>query len=75
MGYVLNNPDIFHKQPLIKELMGRILGNGVIVADGHDHKRQRRVLVPAFSTKEIKDHHTPVIWKKSLEVIGRVLVE
>ncbi|KAF2093866.1 cytochrome P450 [Rhizodiscina lignyota] len=41
----------------------KILGNGVLVAEGDEHKRQRKGLMPAFSFRHVKDLY-PVFWAK-----------
>src|SRR5687767_7474304 len=58
--------DQFEKPSLIRGIAGRILGNGVLLAEGDDHKMQRRKLMPAFSFRRIKEVY-PIIWEKAAE--------
>ncbi|KAJ7286895.1 cytochrome P450 [Mycena rebaudengoi] len=44
----------FHKQPERIELTRLISGRGVLWADGEDHKRHRKVMLPGFGTPEAK---------------------
>ncbi|CAK1355140.1 Cytochrome P450 3A29 [Cercospora beticola] len=49
--------------------LGRILGNGVLLAEGDEHKVQRKNLSPAFAFRHIKDI-VPLFWSKSQELVG-----
>ncbi|CAI7654769.1 unnamed protein product [Penicillium glandicola] len=53
--------------------LGRILGIGLIIAEGNEHKRQRKHLMPAFSHRHIKDLY-PIFWDKSV-ALAQVLEE
>lgn len=44
-------------------LYRKILGNGVLIAEGDEHKRQRKGLMPAFTFRHVKDLY-PVFWAK-----------
>ncbi|KAJ7350822.1 cytochrome P450 [Mycena albidolilacea] len=44
----------FHKQPERIELTRMISGRGILWADGKDHKRHRKVMLPGFTTPEAK---------------------
>ncbi|KAL2128934.1 hypothetical protein VTI74DRAFT_8458 [Chaetomium olivicolor] len=46
--------------------LGRILGIGILLAEGDEHKMQRRNLLPAFAFRHIKDLY-PVFWDKARE--------
>lgn len=48
--------------------LGRILGIGILLAEGDEHKRQRKHLAPAFAYRHIKDLY-PVFWGKSREMV------
>ncbi|WVQ84965.1 hypothetical protein IAT38_007129 [Cryptococcus sp. DSM 104549] len=54
---LIDGPDgtSFHKPPFNRQTNERLLGRGVIWAEGAEHKAQRRLLSPAFSTSSIKD--------------------
>ncbi|KAI9681734.1 MAG: hypothetical protein M1822_007086 [Bathelium mastoideum] len=47
--------------------LGRILGVGLVIAEGEEHKKQRRRLLPAFQHRHIKNLY-PVFWDKSVEL-------
>ncbi|KAF2135459.1 uncharacterized protein K452DRAFT_323042 [Aplosporella prunicola CBS 121167] len=56
----------FIKPQQIRHGLGRVLGIGLILAEGEEHRHQRKALMPAFSFRHIKDLY-PVFWKKSQE--------
>ncbi|PKS10552.1 hypothetical protein jhhlp_002306 [Lomentospora prolificans] len=58
----------FEKPAMIRWSLGRILGNGILMAEGDEHKRQRKNLMPAFSFRHVKDLY-PVFWTKSKESV------
>lgn len=57
----------FAKPRSLRLGLGRILGVGLIVAEGEEHKMQRRQLMPAFAYRHIKDLY-PVFWCKAIEL-------
>ncbi|KAJ5370474.1 uncharacterized protein N7496_006566 [Penicillium cataractarum] len=63
----------FAKPAKLRLGLGRILGVGLIVAEGSEHKRQRKHLMPAFSHRHIKDLY-PIFWSKSV-ALARALNE
>ncbi len=56
----------FIKPKAIRFSIGRILGIGILLAEGDEHKLQRRNLLPAFAFRHIKELY-PVFWTKSRE--------
>lgn len=54
----------FQKPPLLRFGLGRIVGNGVLLAEGDEHKFQRKNLMPAFAFRHVKDLYQ-VFWAKS----------
>ncbi|KAF2734394.1 cytochrome P450 [Polyplosphaeria fusca] len=57
----------FIKPGRLRDGLGRLLGIGILLAEGDEHKRQRRALMPAFAFRHIKDLY-PVFWHKSREM-------
>ncbi|KAK4495702.1 hypothetical protein PRZ48_012970 [Zasmidium cellare] len=47
-------------------LFRQLLGNGILVAEGGEHKEQRKALLPAFSFRHIKELY-PLFWNKARE--------
>jgi cytochrome P450 len=54
----------FQKPPEVRNFLGRLLGVGVLIAEGDQHKAQRRNLLPAFAFRHVKDLY-PVFWRVS----------
>ncbi|KAF2713483.1 cytochrome P450 [Pleomassaria siparia CBS 279.74] len=57
----------FVKPQSLRAGLGRLLGVGILLAEGDEHKRQRKALMPAFSFRHIKDLY-PIFWGKSREL-------
>jgi cytochrome P450 len=58
----------FVKPAEVVWILGRLLGHGVLLAEGDEHKAQRRNLSPAFSFRHVKDLY-PILWNKSRECV------
>lgn len=56
----------FMKPDQLRFGIGRILGIGLLLAEGDEHKAQRKNLLPAFAFRHIKDLY-PVFWDKARE--------
>lgn len=61
----VKNPYNYPKPVRAKLWMARILGEGVLLAEGQEHVHQRKALAPGFSIQSIRAL-TPVFWEKSL---------
>ncbi|KAL7620242.1 hypothetical protein AAE478_009235 [Parahypoxylon ruwenzoriense] len=61
----VKNPYNYPKPVRAKLWMVRILGEGVLLAEGQEHMHQRKSLAPGFSIQSIRAL-TPVFWEKSL---------
>ncbi|KAL8727644.1 MAG: hypothetical protein Q9181_005627 [Wetmoreana brouardii] len=61
----------FVKPSLILAGLGRLLGIGVFLAEGEEHKAQRKNLMPAFAYRHIKDLY-PIFWAKSSEMVKAI---
>ena len=64
----------FVKPPQLVRGIGRILGVGVFLAEGHEHKTQRKNLMPAFAFRHIKELY-PIFWTKSRELMNVLSLE
>ncbi|KAJ2979469.1 hypothetical protein NUW58_g7191 [Xylaria curta] len=58
----------FEKPAILRSGVGRILGIGVLLAEGDEHRTQRKNLMPAFAFRHTKDLY-PVFWQKTREVV------
>jgi cytochrome P450 len=61
----------FLKPVQFRHGLGRLLGIGVLLAEGDEHKKQRRMLMPAFSYRHIKSLY-PIFWAKGREVTDKM---
>lgn len=69
LGEVLSQKSYeFIKPPQLRNGLGRVLGIGILLAEGDEHKRQRRLLQPAFSFRHVKDLY-PLFWSKAAESV------
>ncbi|TQS31551.1 hypothetical protein Golomagni_08166, partial [Golovinomyces magnicellulatus] len=64
----------FEKVPGTRRFLAWLVGWGLLTAEGDEHKRQRRDLMPAFSFRHIKDLY-PLFWSKSCEVVQAMATE
>ncbi|KAK4684235.1 hypothetical protein P7C73_g5960, partial [Tremellales sp. Uapishka_1] len=67
LSYILQHSDVFTKPEQIRKGMTRWLGNGVLVAEGEDHRKQRKLLQPSFSPAAIRDI-VPIFFDKAYEL-------
>ena len=53
--HIYSSAHTFGRQSQNREIAKLFIGPGIVVANGDDHKRQRRVMQPAFGTSQLKD--------------------
>ncbi|EXJ53876.1 hypothetical protein A1O7_09212 [Cladophialophora yegresii CBS 114405] len=64
----------FVKPDLLRAGIGRVLGVGVLLAEGDNHKTQRKNLSPAFHFRHVKELY-PIFWAKSQEMVRAIQQE
>jgi hypothetical protein len=64
----------FEKPKDLRDFLRLILGNGLVVVEGDEHKFQRKHLTPAFHFRHIKELY-PLFWSKSVDLVGRIKAE
>ncbi|KAJ9628385.1 hypothetical protein H2204_009222 [Knufia peltigerae] len=75
LGEVLTTKSYdFIKPKLLFAGIGQILGIGILLAEGDDHKAQRKSLMPAFHFRHIKELY-PIFWSKSREMVQCIQAE
>ncbi|KAF6240045.1 hypothetical protein HO173_001655 [Letharia columbiana] len=62
----------FIKPQQLRNGLGRVLGIGLLLAEGDEHKRQRKNLMPAFAYRHVKDLY-PVFWEKSIKLVNGLM--
>lgn len=58
----------FVKPSEMRSGIGRILGFGLLLSEGDEHKTQRKNLMPAFAFRHVKELY-PKFWEKSREAV------
>ncbi|EIN09227.1 cytochrome P450 [Punctularia strigosozonata HHB-11173 SS5] len=54
LGYILNNTSTFQKPDVVRHYLGLICGEGVLVAEGDEHRKQRRIMNPSFGSAQVR---------------------
>ncbi|KAF9265256.1 cytochrome P450 [Marasmius fiardii PR-910] len=67
VSHVLQNPEIYEKPDVTRYMLSRITGHGVLVTEGDKHKKQRKVMNPAFGPSQIRAL-TDIFIEKSIEL-------
>jgi cytochrome P450 len=57
----------FPKSESLRIKLLRFTGNGILLAEGDEHRMQRRGLLPSFAFRNIKNLY-PVFWTKAVEM-------
>jgi hypothetical protein len=71
LGYIQRNSDMFIKPPVQARMLKNLAGNGVLMAEHDVHRRQRRILNPAFSPAAIREM-IPIFYAKAYELRDRI---
>jgi cytochrome P450 len=61
----------FKRPEQVTAALGRLLGVGILLAEGDEHKFQRKHLMPAFAFRHIKNLY-PVFWSKAKENVFKL---
>lgn len=70
IAHVLKNYTIYEKPWQSRRLITRLIGCGLLAAEGQVHKRQRRVATPAFSIQNMRAL-VPLVFRKGNELMNR----
>lgn len=73
LSYILQHADTFPKPDLTREAMETFLGNGVLIAEGADHRRQRKILNPSFSQAAVREM-VPIFLDKAYDLKDKLMV-
>ncbi|KAF9521013.1 hypothetical protein BS47DRAFT_1335116 [Hydnum rufescens UP504] len=65
--YVLNQTTVYEKPPVSRRLLASLIGAGLLASEGSHHRRQRKVMNPAFSPANLREL-TPVFFGKAYEL-------
>lgn len=67
INHILTHSTEFTKPPMVTNNLSRILGEGLLVAEGDVHRKQRRIMNPAFGPAQIREL-TPIFVEKSAKL-------
>ncbi|KZT52148.1 cytochrome P450 [Calocera cornea HHB12733] len=67
MSHVLNHPTTYPKPWQSRRIISELIGNGLFSAEGPSHRRQRKVLNPAFSNQNLQAL-APIFSAKALQL-------
>ncbi|KAK7046146.1 hypothetical protein VNI00_007149 [Paramarasmius palmivorus] len=67
ISYILKNDYDYHKPDSLRYLLGRVTGQGIFVVEGDEHRKQKRVMNPAFGPPQIRAL-TDIFVDKALEL-------
>ncbi|KAI5123946.1 hypothetical protein M0805_006360 [Coniferiporia weirii] len=67
LAFVMNHTNEFQKPWQSRRIITRLIGEGMLAAEGQVHKRMRRVGTPAFSIQNMRAF-VPLTFKKALEL-------
>lgn len=69
IAYILRNAYDYPKPDFVRESLATMAAghHGLLVVEGDEHRRQRKILTPAFSSAHIKTL-TPIFWQKAVEL-------
>jgi cytochrome P450 len=70
--HILNNMNIYVKGEQARRAIESFLGKGLLTAEGEIHKKQRKVLNPAFATSYIRGIF-PIFSAKAEELVDTLL--
>ncbi|KAJ6577019.1 cytochrome P450 [Mycena vulgaris] len=67
LNHILNNDSLYQKGPVATKILTHFLGNGLLTAEMDEHKRQRKILNPAFGVAQIREL-TGIFNEKSMQL-------
>ncbi|KAJ7627351.1 cytochrome P450 monooxygenase [Roridomyces roridus] len=54
LSHILVNDTLYQKGTIPRRFLGDLLGNGLLVVETEDHRRQRKIFNPAFAVPQIR---------------------
>jgi cytochrome P450 len=71
---LVQNSYDYKKPAPLRHFLRRILGDGLIIVEGEEHKFQRKHIMPVFSFRHIKELY-PMMWRKAVALTQGVEAE
>ncbi|KZT42791.1 cytochrome P450 [Sistotremastrum suecicum HHB10207 ss-3] len=73
LAYILNSP-AYQKPVQTRRLLSTLLGKGIFAAEGDAHKRQRKVINPAFTAQSVRGV-APIFFDKAEKLCRKITAE
>ncbi|TFK22664.1 cytochrome P450 [Coprinopsis marcescibilis] len=67
LNHIIMNSNTYQKPEMVQYITKRLIGDGLVVVEGEEHKKQRRVMNPAFGPAQIREL-TETFVEKSVEL-------
>ncbi|KAJ7078786.1 cytochrome P450 [Mycena epipterygia] len=67
LNHIMMNDYLYQKGPVERKIINDLLGNGLLAVEMDDHKRQRKILNPAFGVPQIREL-TGIFIQKSVQL-------
>ncbi|KAJ7185025.1 cytochrome P450 [Mycena filopes] len=67
LNHVLSNVYTYQKSEISRYILGKIIGPGILLVEEDVHKKQRKIMNPAFGPAQVRDL-TPVFLEKSIQL-------
>ncbi|KAG9050203.1 hypothetical protein FS837_007101 [Tulasnella sp. UAMH 9824] len=67
VAYILNHSSDYPKPPHVRTWLGKTFGQGVLFAEGEDHRRQRKIMNPCFGPSQVREL-VPIFYEKAFEL-------
>lgn len=61
----------FEKPAWARDFLRKFLGDGLLMTEGDEHRHHRKLIMPAFHFRHIKELY-PVFWSKSIELCNTI---
>ncbi|KAI0648738.1 cytochrome P450 [Trametes meyenii] len=55
LGRILAHDEVYQKPPPVRDFVAQMLGNGTVLTEGEQHRKQKRVVNPAFGPMQIRE--------------------
>ena len=72
VGEICRRVDEFVKPVIARGLAGRILGDGLVLSELDKHRQQRRIFLPIFAPRHIREMHS-IFWVKTCELTRKMI--
>ncbi|KAG9098412.1 hypothetical protein FS749_003864 [Ceratobasidium sp. UAMH 11750] len=67
LSFIMTQSSTFPKPESLRKGIANLLGEGILFAEFDSHRRQRRIMNPAFGPPQVREL-VPIFWQKSLKL-------